>query len=191
MAGRAWTLPAAWPVGGRGIGIRRVSGRLGARRAPPSAGRLCAGGDRRQGDGACRAAAGDTGRVGARPHHKPQPVCTTNQNQGYPAPCLVLCAMRRKPESVAHPRTRAPMFLPPFRPAKHNPPARFLVRKGRVGRRPPRFLSSRALLASNAGIRWGEFLSGPIRGVTTTKGRMQFRGKKAPGPGIVQARERQ
>ncbi len=73
-----------WPEGrglGRGIGIRRVSGRLGARRAPPSAWRLCAGGDRRRGDGACRAAVGDTSRVGARPHHKPHPVCTTNQNQ--------------------------------------------------------------------------------------------------------------
>ena len=76
---------AGW---GHGIGVRRVSGRLGERRAPPSAWRLCAGGDRRRGDGACRAAAGDTGRVGARPHHKPQPVCTTNQNQDNPARCL-------------------------------------------------------------------------------------------------------
>ena len=61
--GIAGRLGVGW---GRGIGIRRVSGRLGARRAPPSAWRLCAGGDRWQGDGACRAAVGPRARSGRK-----------------------------------------------------------------------------------------------------------------------------
>jgi hypothetical protein len=104
---------------GRGMRSRRVSWRLGERRPrllPGDSARAGAAGMERgqAGPAVGEYEVGIRAESGVKSHHKPHPVCTTNQNQGLPAPCLVLCAMPRGREGLANPRMQVPMRSPPL-----------------------------------------------------------------------------